>query len=255
MTKYYFIGCSLPDIALGTPPALSFETLMILISLNLSQKDMEKTVVFRNFIDLKNLRAMWMDRSIDSRGNLNKKEIEEALLVHSRFSNYVFDFLDDHQDIAYRLQHFPYLIAEFFKEEVAPNGSFLHKFLTFEREVRLVLTALRAKQMKRDVLIELQYEDPKDDLVAYILAQKDADTFEPPREYEELKNIFSKYNADPKEIHRKLLLYRFNAIEDMVEGKPFTIDEIIAYMAKLIMVEDWEKLDKNKGKKIIDSLI
>ena len=43
-----------------------------------------------------------------------------------------------------------------------------------EREIRLILVALRAKKFGRDLLLELQYEDSDTDFIAQMLAQKDA---------------------------------------------------------------------------------
>jgi hypothetical protein len=127
--------------------------------------------------------------------------------------------------------------------------------LKFEREVRLILTALRSKFLKKDITFELQFEDPTDSFVNYILVQKDAESFTPPQEYQSLNAIFKKYYQDPIIFHRHLLQYRFEKVEEMIEGKSFAIDEILVYMIKLILIEDWNYLNKNKGKEIIDSLI
>lgn len=36
---------------------------------------------------------------------------------------------------------------------------------------------------------------------------------------------------------------------------PFSIDSVLAYMARLILVEDWDLLDEEKGRAIVTSLL
>ena len=83
-------------------------------------------------------------------------------------------------------------MVRFFQEQKKQKNPFLAAYFRLERELRLVLVALRAKEQKRDLEEELKYEDPFDLFVQFILAQKDMETFQPPKEYEEVKVIFEK---------------------------------------------------------------
>jgi hypothetical protein len=115
MSKYYFLSCSLPSLSFEKPPEITFESFKLLLSLNLNKKDSEKIIRMRQLIDLQNLRCMWSNKPVDSRGNLSIKEIEEALLVYDFFPSYVFDFIEKYKDNESRLRLFPYLISKFFK--------------------------------------------------------------------------------------------------------------------------------------------
>ncbi len=75
-------------------PEITFEELIARLEINLSKEDLEKTNVLRRFVDINNIRALLMEEAIDPRGNLNEKELDEALLVHAVLPDYVFDFLD-----------------------------------------------------------------------------------------------------------------------------------------------------------------
>jgi hypothetical protein len=146
------------------------------------------------------------------------------------------------------------LLAWFFNHEIPKRKGFLRAYLTFEREWRLVLLALRAKQLGRDVAKELQFEDPTDPLVAHILAQKDSETYDPPLEYVELKELIASCYADPWAEHRAFAEYRFRKIDEIAEkGELFAIDQVLRYMAQLMIIEDIDALDSSRGNMILDT--
>ena len=195
------------------------------------------------------------DRPVDPRGNLNEKQLEEALLLEDFFPPFVFSFFKKYEKMSDRIKFFSMLLSQFFDEKIQKEKGFLSKYFRLEKEIRLILTALRAKEIKRDISYELQYEDATDFFVAYILAQKDMDTFEPPKEYEELKILYKKYHQTPLLLMKENIFFRLKKIEQMQEGKEFSIDYILSYQAILAMVEDWMQLEIEKEKKIIETLV
>jgi len=254
MQKYYFLTTALPTITLKARSDISFEELKFMFDVNLSASDLNKATLFKRYIDITNLRLLWLSKEIDPRGNLNIAELEDVLLIRDVLPDFVFDFLDRYETIEDRLKNFSFLTSSFFNEIINNEVGFLQFYFKFERELRLVIAALRAKKMRRDLLKEFQFEDPTDDFVAYIIAQKDMESFEPPKEYEKVKKIYKKYINDPKAMHIALLEYKFKQIEIFSELKPFTIDRILAYATQLIIVEDFFKLNEDKGREQIETL-
>jgi len=251
--NYYFLVPSLPPLSLRDKPEMTFAELSSRLQINLTKEDLQKTRVLRLFLDISNIRLLLMEEAIDPRGNLSEKELDEALLIHDILPEYVFDFLGQFEKVPDRIKNFPGLLARFFNEEIPKQEGFLKKYLTFEREWRLVLLAFRAKQLGRDVAKELQFEDPHDPLVASILAQKDAAHYEPPHEYAELKELIASCSADPWLENRAFAEYRFKKIEQMAENQLFSIDQILSYMAKLMLVEQMNELDEERGKLVLDT--
>jgi len=253
MGNYFFVVPSLPPLSLKEKPELSFAELMQRLSVNLSKADLEKTKVLRRLVDIYNIRALLLEEPIDPRGNLSEKELDEALLVRASLPEYVFAFLEPFEKVTEKLKAFSGLLAAYFNAEIAKQKGFLRKLLQFERECRLVLVALRAKQLGRDLVKELQFEDPYDSFVAAILAQKDADRYDPPAEYQELKELIASSYPDPWEENLAFAQYRFRKIEEMAEGNHFSLDQVLAYMAKLMILENILELDAAKGKMILDT--
>jgi hypothetical protein len=116
------------------------------------------------------------------------------------------------------------------------------------------MAGFRAKKLGRDVAVEFQYEDPTDPIVAQILAQRDAPAYEPPFEYKELKPIFEEFGDSPLELNRAIFEYQFNHIIELWGGELFSLERILNYMARLILVERWLELDVQKGIKVVDTI-
>ncbi len=255
MSNYYFVIAALPPLEIGLRPELSFKGVREMLALNLSSSDFRQTNYLLGPIDLYNLRAFWLGLPLDDRGNYSDgKQLEEALLVREGLPGYVVDFLDRHESNEERLHNFSALFAEMYRVEPPHWAPFLHTYFSQEREIRLVLLALRAKEMKRDIVRELQFENFDDSLVAHILAQKDALDYVPPAEYEDLKALFIENKSDPHRLERALLKYRFEKIEDGEENHDFTIGRILAYLARLLLVESVSRLDQEWGKKKLEEL-
>ncbi len=253
MANYYFLAASLPPLVLGEKPELTYEELNARLEINLTKEDFEKVVVFRRFTDINNIRALLLEEPIEPQGNLQEKELDEALLIHNILPVYVFDFLDQYETLTEKIRFFFGLISRYFTEEIPKQKGFLKRYLSFEREWRLVMLGLRSKELGRDITRELQFEDFADPLVADILAQRDAAHYEPPIEYKELKDKLASCGPDPWEKYKVFARYKFNKIEELVDRPLFHIDWILAYMAQLALVQHWFELDEMRGKMILET--
>lgn len=246
-TNYYFLTSALPDLQIGHPPDLNFNTFQFMLKLNLDPKDMSQVIVMRRYYDIENIRAFWLKEELDNRGYFNLNELEDALISQIGFPSYVYDFLDRHEHLKERLYFFPELLKAYFQNEIEHATGFLKNYLEFEREWRLVSAAFRAKKLKRDIVEELQFEDSSDDLMLEIIAQKDSKNFEPPVHYADLKLIFEKNYTAPLALHLALCQYRFEKIESMYRLEVFSIGRILGFMAQLIIVEKWLELARSQA--------
>jgi hypothetical protein len=256
MAKYYFVGTLLPSLSFDTPPEISFAELDVLLHDNLTQRDYEKTLAVRRFFDILNLRLLWQGEELDPRGYLSPQVLEEALVSGAGLPDYVYDFVDKFPKKQDRIHHFPLLLTRFFQSDENIRDSFLRSYLTFERELRLVMSAFRAKKLKRDLSAELQYENCEDELVAQLLALQDSESFEPPEKYQDLKGLFDKYTDHPLALQKAIDEYRFETIENLVDlADVFSIERLLAYLIQFFIVEKWFQLDNAKGIQIVDTIV
>lgn len=252
MSNYFFLATALPPLQLGATPEITFQEFRHLLRDNLSKSDFAKSLLIRRYYDIQNIRAFWLGKDYDRRGNLNPVQLEEALLSSGGLPDYIYDFMEENNTLEKRLNNFPGLIAVYFANETQQANGFLKEFLQFERQWRLVLAGIRAKQLSRDLSVELQYENPDDDFIAQILAQKDAKNFISPDGFEELQQLFEDYVDDPLELYQALCEYRFYKVEAMLGVDMFSIDRILGYMVQLIIAEKWDELDKRKGMAVVN---
>jgi hypothetical protein len=255
MTEYYYLATVLPPLQFGVEPEISFEELSILLQDNLSSVDENQAKVIRRYYDILNIRAFWKEQPLDPHGNLNENELEEALADRAHIPKYLNRFLNEYESKEDRLKNFPKLLAAYFHDEELNARGFLEKYLKLERDMRLILVAFRAKKTGRDLLKELQYENPEEKMIAQIVAQKDDAEFHPPEPYEDLKPIFTQYSDDPIALHQALLEWRYQKIREMVGFKTFSSDQVLGYLTRFILIENWLELDKEKGIEIVDSLL
>lgn len=254
MGNYYYLASALPSmefpVLLGEMGSVSLRNAL---EMNLSQEDRIKVESLYSFVDLSNIKFLFREEEIDPMGNLDEKALEDALLNQSFFSLYVFDFLQKHETREDRIRNFPALLSQFFREETEKQKGFLQSYFSFERELRLVLLGLRAKKLHRDLLKELQFEDLSDPFVMQILSQKDAEQYEPPAEYKEVKELLDACGSDPLEQNKAIAAYRFRKVKEMGEGDSFSIDYILSYLVQLMIVEYWNGLDSERGQTILST--
>jgi hypothetical protein len=255
MKNYYFLSVSLPPIAIGEKVNISFEELLFRLKINLSKKDWEQVVVFRRFLDINNIRALFLEDSIDLRGNLDEQELDAALLLQFHLPDYVFDFLGRFEQIADKIKFFPQLLSLYFVQENEKAHGFLKDYLQWEREWRLVLAAIRAKLLGRNIVEEFQMEDPFDPFIIDIIAQKDAPVYEPPTKYCDLKEIFLSQKIDLWQKNKAIASWRLDQIGNLVKKPLFSIEWILSYMAQLLIVEQWNEFDELKGSNILEAFI
>ncbi len=252
---YYFLMNALPPISLKEPPEISFHELKEMLLLNLTAKDRQSLRLLFSPVDLYNIRALWLQRPLDARGNYEAKELEEILLTRDGLPSYLIDYLDRYETVRERLLHFSSLFSSLFKTFSEKSRGFLARYFQFERERTIVLTALRAKYLERDIGKELQFEDLADPLIAQILAQRDARDYNPPQEYENLKILFVEKRKDPEILNRACLEYCLETIEAMEEGaSPYSIDQVLGYVARFLIVDRWFQLDQEKGRLEVEKL-
>jgi hypothetical protein len=255
MARYFYLVTSLPELQIGLPPELSLQELSFLLEANLSKSDLIQAERVKSFFDLENIRSFWSGFPLNREGNFDEVTLEEALVGRVGLPFYVYDFMDRYENKEDRLKHFSSLLTTYFREEMKRSSGFLHKLLKLERDQRLVLAALRSKKLGRDPLVEFQYEDPDDALVAQILAQKDAKVYDPPEEYQELKALYDQHQDSPLELQKALLEYRFRKIESIVGLETFTLERVLAYIYQWILAEKWVLLDRKKGQQIINTIV
>ncbi|SCA58440.1 hypothetical protein AB751O23_AB_00440 [Chlamydiales bacterium SCGC AB-751-O23] len=244
MANYYFLNTLFASIELGHPPEEGVLDLLPNVEEQLTSKDLKSLLQLRLYFDIQNLKAYFQKEPLSPFANFQTHELIESYLEHREgFPDFVFKFLDEFDSNEQRIANFADLLRQFFDYIAQVSTGFVRSFFDFERKWRIVMVGFRSKNLNLDVQKQLQFENPYDSVVAQVVAQKDAKSFEPPIEFSELKNIVSRWKQSPKGILKALEQYRFDKIDDLIEGDFFSFDAVAAYLLKLVIVEQWHNLE------------
>ncbi len=247
MTRTFFVGSALPALEVGKELEWTFDDLMAFFALNLSLRQKKRIDQIRSYIDLLNVRQMVRHGALDPHGKLTEKELDEALVHREGLPRYLYTYLDRFEAPEEQDRHYAQVLIAFFQEMKRAARGFVHFYFSLERDLRLILAALRAKRRKLDVAKELQDEDFSDPLIAQLLAQKDATQFIFPFDYRSLGQALEGTEGDPLAEHRAVTQFRFNQIEEQFRDAPFAPDAAVGYFIQFTLIEDDNHLNDATG--------
>lgn len=241
MRNYYFVAASLPDLQLHKELEITFSDLMRLFAMNLHSEDFAQIAIFRSYFDLDNIFHLLREEELDPRGNLFRWELEEALLHTQGLPEYIIEFLLRYPKDEQRLKNSHIAYELFYRRVIAQTSGFLHTYLLFERRMRLVLAAYRAKKEGRAWENELIDEERSELFTAQLIAQKEGTTLDFPLEYRSLYEKIQSAEA-PQEQNLAIAEYRIRKIDEMCDFPLFSFDYLVAYMAKFIILEELQNV-------------
>ena len=255
--QYYFVAAALPTLSLEEKPELSVQQLLDFYQRNLSTKDWHWVTQLCLQFDLNNLRALWRQEAFSSGGTLLPSELEEALLLRQGLPPFVFEFLDRYPTNEERLRHFSTLISQQFRlwEEEGGAPALLRGYLKLEHGLRLVLLALRARDIGRELAAELADEDPTDPLVLLLMAQKESPITVVESPYEAIPALYAALKKEPLLLQKALLRWRSEQIDELLGMELFSLNCLLGYYLQLLQIEKWHRMDAEKGIQIINQAV
>ena len=246
---------ALPPLEFHQPPPISLGRFYDILELNLGGRAKEKLISLRRIIDIKNILSFQTGIHFDPRGNFLEAGLCLALSSGEYLPPYLVDFLEEHQSSESLVENFPLLYATFFKEEIA-KGGIVGEFLTFERELNLVLMGYLAK--KQGIALEsyLQHEDLSDPLVHHVVLQsKNTGPFIFPYEFSRLGEMIEETGADPMKQFVAIDRYRFHFYGEIIQNDGGSFRSICSYMMCLWMSTNKAALDEKKGREMLTELV
>lgn len=253
--RHYFLFTSLPPLDLKAKPDVSADALRQSFKLNLSEDELTTVSVIREYQDIENLFSLITDGRERDRGNFSKKELKEILETKDGLPEYFIDFFETYEGFEEQKQYFPKLFVDFFKRYQDHKQPFIRDFVRFERDLRLILLAFRAKKIHADLIRELQFEDLGDPLVMDILAKKDSPHYEFPFEYRGLKDALERVGPNPLKQEFAIVKYRFIHYGKYIEEDPFTMDALLAYFVRHDALDGYYSMSGELGEQFIDGIL
>lgn len=250
-----FAYSSLPPLKFNSGLPLSLRSFYDTLELNLSKAQKDKLISIRRIIDIKNILSFQTGVLFDPKGNFLESGLRLALSNNEYLPEYILNFLEENSDDKELEKNFSKLYAMFFHEEIK-KGSMTAEFLTFEKNLNLILFGVYAKKQGINIESYLQYEDLADPLVMHIILQsKNSGGFIFPFEYKDLEEKILSAGADPMKQYIAVSAYRFNYYMELVNNYSGSFKSICAYMMCLWILEEKALLDENKGREVLKELV
>lgn len=224
-----FLVSYFPPLTFRQRPLLRFAEFLVVCERNLSKNEMKELDRFRSFIDLDNMIRKQLHESLDPCGVLSDVELSEELREYG--DSDAFQALSRKKNALKR----------------EAKSGFLGKYFRFEWELNVILAALRARKLGRQVEEELSPDDKTDLFVITLLRASHGAEVPLPLEFQDLGKI----PTEPMAAKEALDRYRFNKVEELTANSHFSLDKILGYAVKLKILEDLEDLSTDKGKELI----
>jgi hypothetical protein len=254
MSLLFAYSC-LPHLNLKLEPPISLRAFYEILDANLSKVDREKLNCIRRIVDIKNILSFQTGLPFDVKGNFSEANLRFALTNLEYLPDYIFDFLSENKTLAELEKNFPKLYALFFSKEIAKGGVGA-EFLTFERDLNLILFGFYAKKNRINLEPFLEWEDHTNPLVEHLILQsKNSGAYIFPFEYKNLEEKILGAEADPMKQYKVINAYRFHHYMEIFETDPFSFRSICAYMMCVWILKDRSLLQEKKGREVLKEIV
>ncbi len=188
-------------------------------------------------------------------GKYSKDEIEEGIKEPETFEDYLKFFIEEFKessgtDPSKNWEN--YLTGLYYNYINALSNQFLNDWLLFDGTLQNILVAYNCR--KHDL-------PPDDELVGEgdiveTLKKSHARDFGLSGEIDYIDKLISIIeNKDLLDREKSIDLLRWNYLDELTTFKYFSVEVVISYMIKLLIVDRWKKLDKETGEELFARLL
>ncbi|WP_319503237.1 DUF2764 family protein [uncultured Draconibacterium sp.] len=148
------------------------------------------------------------------------------------------------------------LTSLFYEHALKCPNSFLQNWFRFELNLKNIFTAFNCKQYNYEPEIHLLQVNGQDSVCSLLMENKlKADDFEELLPYHEQLFKIAESNRKWIEKEKAIDKIKWEYLEENTFFHFFTIEKILAFTIKLLLIGRWLKLDNETGKKLLNNLI
>lgn len=263
--NYYCLVAGLPDLVMEDRKlAFTSVALRDVLREDLHPQDYRLVSLFFLPYDHQNIinRLFNKDTSFDKRGVYAEEVIDEVtdkkafeLAEETGLFSYLNDFLSDfyeREEKPARQDAERQLTSAYYQMLLGGSNSFVNAFAQQELMVRNIIVALNGRKYD----LEVEKDIIGDGDVVDALKKSRARDFGLTTDVEMLDHLMQIHeNPDPLDREMKLDLLRWQFLDEETFFNYFTIEKVLAFTLKLMIVERWFELDEEKGRELFKNLI
>ncbi|MCD7964086.1 MAG: DUF2764 domain-containing protein [Rikenellaceae bacterium] len=265
--KYYFIIGGLKEYDFDTG-AKGFDAVAIRDDIyeNLSPVDAKYMRDFYTYYDILNIIALYSGRDAFSRlGFFSREELQAEIEAPEELPDYLTTVIATYRSVVKEIKYIdtdPSIDTEkpieralwraYYEHCMSSECRFLRKWYGFDMELRNITAAFTARRMGRDIGAELVGDA---DIISS-LARSSAPDFGIRNEVDymdRLVGILEESNILEKE--RKLDLLKWDMADRFAEQHYFDMEVILAYCAKVNIIDRWLTLDRRTGEEMFRKMV
>lgn len=262
---YYYLVAGLPDITLeGNRNVPSQQEFLDDVIPQVDPDDAALLKLLRLPYDNRNLINLLekTGAELDPRGNYTREQLEEEIKVPERVPPYMVTFIEAHKEgrsLFGGLGLEDQLNRLFYEEMTAHPNEFIRKWFDFERNLRNVLVGLNSRRLAEAAgegsPYDLQRTVVGGNDIAESILRSNAPDFSLGSMFPYVERIGSLDMGQLEEFERGIDLLRWDVLDELTIFTYFQIETILAYCAKLGMVDRWQRLDPDAGKQRLEHLV
>ncbi len=255
--NYYCLIAGLPDlIADDNKIPFMISDFREEILLYLTKNDLKLVDLFFLQEDNKTLLSLLNKRELNgsTAGNFSPTYIEDRLKEPRDLPSYMIEFIKNNKDEKkkYDVSDENELTWMFFDFVNKTKSKFIRDYFTFDMNLRNLTTDLNCRKYDR----ELQKEIIGDNKFAKALRTSKLKDFGLTDDYPFVERVISFFdNPAMIEKERQLDLLRWEFLDERTTFEYFSIDKVLSFLIRLLIIERWSKLDTESGKKVFNGLI
>lgn len=186
--------------------------------------------------------------------NFSTSFIEDQLKEPITLPSYMIEFINNHSEEKnlHNLSDENELTWLFYDFLLKSKNQFVRDWFTFEMNLRNLTTALNCRKYDRDIQKEIIGSND----FAMALRTSKLKDFGLSGDFPVVEKVMSFFeNAGLVDKEKQLDLLRWDYLDEKITFEYFSIDRILSYLIKLLLVDRWSKLDTESGKEVFNSLI
>lgn len=246
--KYYHLVASLPELYFNKACPIEMEDYFLQIEHELSPADQELIWYLRYYIDIDNilkLSSRWTNGGLFSQEEVKNREENKDL-----FPTFIYNYLkrtassDSSSMLNQKL-----LLEEYFVAGLQFENEYLTRWINNERALRNSLYCIEKGDnidTLKSHLIEGGFE------LESLLKGRDG-IRELGNDWLSMHDIQLSYRLQNiVDRERNMDKLRWDFINEQLKFEYFTVDALIGYTVKLLILNRWSKLQKQQGRKLLD---
>lgn len=259
-TNYYYLVTGLPDLIMDEAKGrVAYKDMAEEIIEQVSDKDSSLIRDLRLQFDKKNVISILneTESDFDERGNYEKDDLAQELKLPDTLPSFIIDYLENRMESKSSEQNLSdenTINDLFYKYMLSHGNTFMAEWFAFDLDLRNILAGISARRMSNDDFsIAANVLGNRE--VAEHVRKSSAHDFSLASRYPWVDKLVSMEKGNLVEYEKAVDEMRWEKLNEMTEFTYFQVETLLAFLLKVEIVERWQNLDEEEGKKRLDMLL